>query len=423
MGFVGFVGLSGGKRGGWGNLDPIFKLARITFKYRLFKLARLVPEEIVHGIGAWFGERFISGSGVRRRIVDAVKLLYGSGSPPVEPSKVARWAIKFMGLLAFDTIFVFPNLKPPRLRKSLVFENAHLFREAAARKKGVIVVSVHLSQFFRGVVSVPLLDPERKSYAIANVKNVELYSLPFLENDIHLVPSVAYSRSRPTLERILLRGDVLFVAWDMGGGGHQLKVKFFDYLLPTPGSVVSLALRTGASVLPVVMLPRGGHKNHTIRFLESFNVEERASKKETFGYYNALLNALFAPYIRQYPHLWEEVLGFATHRTRVAFDFPGGADFSGLVAAGAEFLRHLVETSWEVGRDDDFLLELVNRLKEIPVCAGGQGAIPATTVELDRTSVVRVFLQVFDLLLEFAGDEAGERISALKGELQEHLTK
>lgn len=344
----------------------VFRLAQASFKYRLFRLARLVPEPVVHGIGAWLGVNFIArGSKAKERVVESLRALYRDR--PLEERRyhdLATRALKFMGLLAFDTIFVFPSLTPARLRKRLRFEGLDNYRAAREGGRGVIVVSVHLSQFFHGIVATPLVDPVPRVYAIANVKNAALYSLPFHENGVKLVPSVAFSKIKATLTRILSEGNLLLVAWDMGSAAHQLKVPFVHSLLPTPGSVVSLARETGAPVLPVVMVPRGSHSAHVLRFLPPIRVEDRATKKDTFGHYNAMLNRAFAPYLRAYPFLWEEVLSFA-NRSRLTFKFPNGSSLQSLVGLAASFIRWLAETSWEPERDDAAFLNFSERLRRL----------------------------------------------------------
>ncbi len=397
------------KSGGWGNLGPIFQLAKITFKYRLYRLLKLIPEELIHGFGMWFGERFLARSkAVERRIIAALELIYKDRLSPPKLQKIARHTIRFMGLLAFDTIMVFPTLTPSKLGRRLNFENLHHYHAAVRSEKGVIVTSIHLSQFFRGIISVPLLDESRKTYAIANVRNAQLYSLPFYQNNIRLIPSVAYKRSRKKLMEILGGKNVLIIAWDMGSKLRQLKVKFMDYLLPTPGSVVSLALETGATVLPAVMIPRDGYTKHTIRFLEPFTVATRGSKKETFGYYNTHLNALFTPYFRAYPFLWEEILGFS-NRTRAKFQFPNGFTQLDFLALAGEYLQLMLETSWEANRDDIPLEEICTRIAEFTRAHDKDFSYPYRTerkvrffgIDLDGTSIVKIFKELLVIVREF----------------------
>lgn len=404
------MGISKKNTGGWGNLGPVFRLAQFTFRYHLYKLARLLPEEIIHGVGMWFAEHFLArDKRVARRISASLEMLHPGRLSSAQKRVLTTHTIRFMGLLAFDVIFCFPNLTRAYLREHLSFENVHHFHAAVARGKGIIIPSIHLSQFFRGLVAVPLLAPEKRTFVIANVKNVALYSLPFLKHGIKIIPSKRLSTIRATLQRIVGDQDILIIAYDMGGRRHQLKVPFLDYLLPTPGSVVSLARRTGAMVLPVVMLPRDGYTRHVIRFLEPFFVEERGSQKATFGHYNARLNRLFAPFFRQYPFLWEEILGFATHRTRVTFTFPNGINKCQLAAMGVAFLTQLVETSWEPGRDDDLLLGLLDPLRELTAEVEDQFTYPfqssrrvrSFTVQLSRRSVPAIFEDLVTFLRAF----------------------
>jgi hypothetical protein len=249
-------------------------------------------------------------------------------------------------------------------------------------------------------------------YAIANMKNMELYSLPFAQAGLKLIPAENFQKIRPTLKRILRENNALTIAWDMGGRATQLKVKFLEFLVPSPGSVVSLALDTGAPILPVVLLPKlgMGYTRHVIKILPPVYVEKLDSKKETYGRYNTQLNALFAPYFRQFPFLWEELLGFESWRTERIFQYPKGANLAQITTLAANYLQQLVETSWEEGRDDDILARICQRMRVAANITDPRfqsypfqspRKIRQIHVDLDRTSVVKVFTQLLEYLFEF----------------------
>jgi len=193
----------------------------------------------------------------------------------------------------------------------------------------------------------------------------------------------------------------------MGSRDTQLKVRFLDFLLPSPGSVVSLALDTGAPILPCVILPNGrGYKKQILKFFPPFNVIDKGSKKDTFGYYNTYLNTLFAPYFRQYPFLWEELLGLPW-RTRRIFQFPNGANRVQIANLVSAYLRQLVDSSWEQGRDDKKLKAICDVLNNLSTNTDERfqsypfrspKKIQQITVELPRDSVLSIFRYLLNFL-------------------------
>ncbi len=403
------MGLSSKKKGGWGQLEPIFRLAQVTFRFHLYKpLTRLLPEEVIHGIGHLLAI-IIGGKNVKKNILSALQIMFKDKFSLAKYRKIVDHTTRFIGLFAFDTIFVLPSLTPARLRDRIEIQNVQYYMEALRRGKGIIATSIHLSQFFRGVVSMPILPEPRKVYAIGNPVNIRMFSLPFQQAGVKIIPSVAFQKSKRALKAILQNNDVLIIAWDMGGRDTQLKVKFLDFLLPSPGSVVSLAQDTGATILPCVMLPKDGYTKQILKFLPPVSIEDKGSKKDTFGYYNTHLNALFAPYFRQYPFLWEELMGL-NWRTRRIFQFPNGANRAQVAGLASEYLRHLIDTSWEQGRDDATLMSICDSLKKLSVDTDARfqtypfrspKKIRQLSVELARDSVVSIFRFLLNFLASY----------------------
>ncbi len=403
------MGFLSQKHGGWGQLEPIFRLAQVTFRFRLYiPITRLIPEEVIHGIGHLLAV-IIGGKSVRKNILSALQIMYKDQFSLAKYQKIANHTTRFIGLFAFDTIFILPSLTPARLRERIEIQNVHYYIEALQRGKGIIATSIHLSQFFRGVVCMPILPEPRRVYAIGNPTNLRLFNLPFQQANIKVIPSVAFQKSKRVLRAILQNNDVLIIAWDMGGRDTQLKVKFLDFLLPSPGSVVSLASDTGATILPCVMLPKDGYKKQILRFLPPVTLEDKGSRKETFGFYNTYLNALFTPYFRQYPFLWEELLGLSW-RTRRVFQFPNGANQAQIAGLGSEFLRHLVETSWEQGREDPALIRICDSLRTLYTGTDArfqaypfrsQKKVRQISVDLPRDSASAIFRRLLEFLARF----------------------
>jgi len=173
---------------GWGQLEPIFRLAQFTFRYRLYvPIARVIPEEVIHSVGHLLAI-IVGGSTTRKNLLSALLLMYKNKIPKTRIKKIVKHTLRFMGLLAFDTIFVLPNLTPPRLRKRIEIQDVKYYLEALTQKKGVIVTSIHLSKFFHGVVSMQILPEVRKVYAIANPVNIRIYSLPLQQAGVKLIP-------------------------------------------------------------------------------------------------------------------------------------------------------------------------------------------------------------------------------------------
>ncbi|MDW8059206.1 MAG: lysophospholipid acyltransferase family protein [Thermomicrobium sp.] len=121
---------------------------------------------------------------------------------------------------------------------------------ALANGRGVIVISAHLGNF-NVVAQYPAALGLEAAIVVERVRPPELFTyLCRLRSatGVRVLPSGP--EAVPAILRLLRRNGILLVAGDRDVTGHSRLVRFFDAPAPLPIGPVTLALRTGATLLP-----------------------------------------------------------------------------------------------------------------------------------------------------------------------------
>ena len=135
-------------------------------------------------------------------------------------------------------------------------------RRALAQGRAVIVVTPHLGNWDLGAAITAT--GGRPVHAVA-----DQFGPPAVDSlvraarerlGVHVIPT-GPSSAREAL-RALRRGDVLCLVADIGKGGSGVSVNFLGRRVYLPAGPATLALRTGASLIPgyARRLPQGGHE-------------------------------------------------------------------------------------------------------------------------------------------------------------------
>jgi KDO2-lipid IV(A) lauroyltransferase len=131
--------------------------------------------------------------------------------------------------------------------------------EACAKGAGVIVLSVHLGNFFLigtrlAIEGYPVFVLVNQPRETALAKLMDLYRLQIRQQTIHARPR---REALKALHRALRRNDIALIIADEYRRGHGVEVPLFGRTVIARRGPATIALRTGAAVVPVrlVRLP------------------------------------------------------------------------------------------------------------------------------------------------------------------------
>ncbi len=185
-----------------------------------------------------------------------------------------------------------------------IFGREHL--EAAHRKgKGVIALSAHLGNFL--LVGCRLTIDGYATYVVVNqprdtrfAELMDQYRLRVRERTIHARPR---RQALHRLTEVLRRGEVAVILADEYRKGSGVRVPLFGRPVVARRGPVTLALRTGAAVVPVCMVRR---RDDSLQLVIEPELElERGGKGKAEIQENTLrLTQWLERTVRRYPDEW-----------------------------------------------------------------------------------------------------------------------
>ncbi len=165
---------------------------------------------------------------------------------------VARRAFRNFGRFVIDFIH-FPTLTKDEVRRRLTFDNWSDIDRLYDQGKGVVVVTLHYGIWDLGAAALAT-----RHYAVNAVGDVfpyqRLTDLVFLSRERLGMKVVPTNGVGPGLIRALRRGEMIALLIDVDAPGQSVTVDFFGAPTEVSAGPARLALRTGARVMPSVVL-------------------------------------------------------------------------------------------------------------------------------------------------------------------------
>jgi KDO2-lipid IV(A) lauroyltransferase len=220
-----------------------------------------------------------------------------------EHARILRGCFKNLGCLLGE-FSQFPHATPESLRSIVECEGLDNLEAAQARGRGVILFTGHLgawelSSFALSAFGHPM------SFLVRRLDN------PLIEQMIEKTRTRFGNSSidkraamRPML-RTLRAGGTLGILVDLNTQPHEgVFVDFFGLSASTTSGVASLALRTGAAVLPVFVPWDEQRQRFTLYVDPPLDVAPTGNEKEDIRQLTALFTNVVENYIRRFPEQW-----------------------------------------------------------------------------------------------------------------------
>ena len=235
-----------------------------TLSYGMISLAmlgimwivKIVPGRVIF----WFSERLADIGyhlfvGFRKRSISNLRLALGSGLAEKQIRGMARRSLRnfFRAIAELGHAL---SADPRELRKEIPLVGRELLEEALAKKKGVIILGAHLGNFF--MVGMRLAIEGYPVHVL--VKPPRNRAFGRLMDQIRTRTGLKTINSSPTREashnlvEVLRRNEMVIVIADEFRSGNGISVTFFDRTVSASRGPATLALRTGAAVVPAYVV-------------------------------------------------------------------------------------------------------------------------------------------------------------------------
>jgi len=238
------------------------------------------------------------------------RVLSSECAPGVEPDPtlVRRWSRRTFAEYSRYWVdgALLPYLAKPEVRGRFRFErpeDEQLIRAAVAEGRGVIMALPHAGSWEWGgawlalegmpmtAVVERLEPPPLFEWFVAQRAGMGLTAVPLGEG------------SSAVLLRALRAGAVVGLVSDRDLGGTGVEVMFFGEPTTLPGGAATLALRTGAVLLPVIVYSGPGNW-HTGAVHPPLDTTRRGTMRADVQRLTQELATVFEGFIRRHPEQW-----------------------------------------------------------------------------------------------------------------------
>lgn len=279
----------------------------MNFKYRMLRflssMARFLPLRLGNLLAEFGGDVLFLFSKGRRTIVgDNIKHVPGVKPDKGGQRRVVRSVFKNMSKNYFE-LTKLPQMKLENVEEKVTIEGWHHLVEAISDAKGTIIASAHLGNFDLAVRVLALRGVDLTIFVEA------FEATPFLRNVARLREKLGGSflpvgtKSLKNGLQILKSGGTMGIVCDRDIQGNGLKVKFFGEETALPLGAVSLALHTGAAIIPMFSV-RKSRTHHSIYIEPPLRVTDTNDHSHTLRESLEKFAAIMEKYIRQYPEQW-----------------------------------------------------------------------------------------------------------------------
>lgn len=284
-------------------------IGRIFFWYPLRWCVLLMPISVVYRIGGILGtvDYFVSGTGRRQRMMKNLSVVCAGTEKQI--AKILTDNLKNHCRTVLEFI-KYPQINSVNLDPVVSFQGLEYLDRALEQGSGVLLATSHF-----GAKQMLQVGLGTRGYRVNQInyhmssdeltciqKNVSQRKRMRIEERIHanFIPAGGFMRSA---FKCLKKNELLIIAADGSGLRNRMDRSFapFDFFgkrMLFPTNPVSLAMRTGAAMVPVFVVREGSR--HKIIIEPSIPLEG-VSKEEGVKAYIAVLEK----YVRRYPALWE----------------------------------------------------------------------------------------------------------------------
>ncbi|HXG53459.1 MAG TPA: hypothetical protein VNN77_18835 [candidate division Zixibacteria bacterium] len=217
---------------------------------------RVLPRSWAYGLSDTIaGAAFYLCPAFRRRSLENLQAALGHTLAPGEAERVVRASLRNF-FRAFVEVAAGLTAPPSELRSAIPAEGFEHLEAALAKGNGVIAISVHLGNFFlagarmaaEGYPTHVLVNPP-KNARLASL--MDGYRAKILQHTIHSRPRQQALRE---LVEVLRKNEVALVIADEYRRGAGVLVPFFERTVLARRGPATLALRTGAALVPLYVM-------------------------------------------------------------------------------------------------------------------------------------------------------------------------
>lgn len=238
----------------------------IKFGVKAFSsFLNLFPRSWVMSMGTFLGFLWIDLFGIRRKVILSNLEIAFPEWPLEKKLSVGRQSVYNMGRGFFELLMV-PGMRSSWLEKNVVFEGEDIYRQALAKNKGILALSLHIGNGDVGSTAIVM-----RGYPLTII--TKTFKNP-LANEfwfsfrgakgVRYIDAHGPTTSFDILKTLKRNEAVTFVLDQFMGKPFGVETRFFGKKTGTAYGLALFALKTKAPVLPVYTYEGDDHKMHVV---------------------------------------------------------------------------------------------------------------------------------------------------------------
>jgi KDO2-lipid IV(A) lauroyltransferase len=268
----------------------------------LIALSQMLPRWLVLTTFGLLGYAiYLSAGGLRRRALSALAVAYGGTLTLDEKKRLARRSFVEVARNAAEAARL-PKLGEDEIDRLVEVRGMETVLAARARGKGLIAVTGHLGNWelipvYFALKGIPVNVIARR----LNDRRLDALVVSYREK--HGVRNIDRDKGAKAAIRCLLRGEALGLLIDQDTRVDSVFVDFMGQPASTPVGPASLALRTGAPVVPVATY-RDSSAHHVIEVGSPIELSSEGEERELLRQNTERLSKAVERQIMRHPEQW-----------------------------------------------------------------------------------------------------------------------
>jgi KDO2-lipid IV(A) lauroyltransferase len=241
----------------------------------------------------------------RRRALENLSRIFGDEKTPLQREEIVKGCIENYVQSGLELVS-YGNLSPKGKRKYVQIVGKERLDEALALGRGVISLSAHLGNFLI-MIGRLAVEGYHVDLVVKRAKNgafedrLESLRKELGYNSIYVTPRIQSAKASLTS---LKNNHVLVLHGDQRQRKGGIDVTFFGMPVKAAAGPISLALSTGAPVIPMFMVRNEDRMSHTLFIEPPLEMSTTDSKEDDIRTHVQKYTDVIQSYVEKYPDQW-----------------------------------------------------------------------------------------------------------------------
>jgi len=267
-----------------------------------FRLMGGIPPDCARTIGNRLGDMWFAFDRSRRRVaLESLQQVFGAQRSASEIRSLARRVFRNLSRIIFEVSWAM-QMDEKRFRRYVTICGLHHYRQAIARKRGVLLMTAHCGNWeLLTLVAAITRHPVGIVYRPFDFKPLDRFFRAFRSRfGAQMIPAAHAMRK---IMRKLRNGDAVAILFDQNVDWYEgVFVDFFGRRACTNKGLALLALQTGAPVVPVFM--RRVARGFVAEIGPEVPLARSGDKIRDIETHMRRCNQVLEDFVRRYPDQW-----------------------------------------------------------------------------------------------------------------------